>query len=85
MESDNILNAQWQKFGKWFAFSVLGIFIFYLFLYFYNKYITHTLFALPISLLVIGITLTGYTIFLLHKSTFDFRNIGYANKFSSIS
>lgn len=75
MESDNILNAQWRKFGKWLAFSVLTIFIFYLLLYFVSKYITNTLFALPLYLLIIGIIFTGHTIFLLHKATFNFRTI----------
>ena len=75
MESENLLDTQWRKFGKWFAFSILGIFIFYLSFYFYIKYIYRGKFALPISLLIIGIALTGHTIFLLHQSTFNFRKM----------
>lgn len=75
MESENLLDTQWREFGKWFAFSILGIFIFYLSFYFYIKYIYRGKFALPISLLIIGIALTGHTIFLLHQSTFDFLKI----------
>lgn len=75
MESENLLDTQWRKFGKWFAYSVLVVLFFYLYLYINVKYVSHRLFALPIYLIIIGITLTGHTIFLLHQSTFDFLKI----------
>jgi len=75
MESENLLDTQWRKFGKCFAYSVLVVLFFYLYLYINVKYVSHRLFALPIYLIIIGITLTGHTIFLLHQSTFDFLKI----------
>ena len=70
MESEYLLDTQWRKIWKMvFLFGFSG-FIFSYILYINVKYVSNGLFALPIYLIIMGITLTGHTIFLLHQSTF---------------
>lgn len=74
METQNALAVLLRKFGKWFTFSVLGIFSISISGHFLSMYFAKP-FALPLYILVIGIVGTLHTAFLLHKATFDFRTI----------
>lgn len=62
-------------FSKWFTYSILGIFLFYIILVFILKYFLSQPFALPFGFLVFGFIVAAYISFLISKTKFNFINI----------
>lgn len=69
------LQQKRREFSKWFTFSVLGMFLFYILLVFFVKDVAKQPFALPINVLIFGFLVAAYLGFLISKTKYNFVSI----------
>lgn len=72
---DNSPQLILKTFSKWFIYSVLSGYIFYILLASYQQFVVKKPLALPLSVLIIGGTITLYVSYILSKAIFNYKSI----------
>ena len=66
----------WKSFSKWFLYSVLSVYLFYISLsFFFFPKIYHGSLAIPLTLFILGALITIFVGYILSKATFDYQKI----------